>query len=224
MAPLDRLHMASQPIFLCDSATPSLDSEEEEGFVQVRSKARNVTFSHSVKVYHVENKKQYPEEHKSQIWYKKKDFTRFRDSCRRIVEWVSASRSIFSFVPDSDEDEQSHFCSRGLERYSQEGSMRYAERLNSMRNDLYLLSRTGARPEEISELMGMHSAICGAEARERAREDSQAAKRHHGQHQHLFRNKGHINGDKKGNDSFTTSRGRQILHRRRQYAVPRYYQ
>lgn len=171
MAPLYRFQLDFPPIFECDS---------DEGFVEVsvskQQQPLKVRFAESASVKWVDSKKNYPADVKAQLWYKRKDYNRFRDSCRRIIEWISSRDLLISLGPDTDEEE--HFCARGLERYTQDGSMRYAERFHSMKNDLYVLCMTGARPNEIAELMQMHSADSVMEARERARQDAYAAKRY----------------------------------------------
>lgn len=185
MAPLQRFHLLSQHLFD--------DSETDEGFTIVQvptvplqlplavkpALSKVVHFSDSMDVCMIENKTNFSEEVKSQIWYKKKEFNCFKDSCRRIVDWISnRSHHRHSFGPFDEDEEDVHYCTRGLERYSREGTTRYLERMNAKWNDLYVLRLTGATPTEVAELMALHSEPCVAEAQERARDDARAVSRY----------------------------------------------
>lgn len=151
-----------------------LQQEDDNTKVSVKTPKKQLRFSDSVIVWWIEDKKAYPDERKGLIWYKKKDFNRFKESCRRIVEWVD-SRHQFAFGPDVEED-NSYFCSRGLERYTRDGNVRFLERTNARANDMYVLRLTGANPEEIAALMAVHSTPCVSEALDRARHDAQSAR------------------------------------------------
>ena len=159
----------------------------DEGFVQLqpprhptqgrKDHPRKVRFAECVLIQEVENQTGYSETAKSRIWYNKKDYRQFKDSCRRVVEWISA-KDPFSVGMIDQEEEHSYFCARGLERYTTDGSKRYAKRFNSMKNDMLILRHTGARPSEVADLMSIHSAVCVAEALDLAREDAKAARRY----------------------------------------------
>lgn len=184
MAPLER-----HPHLLATTSPRAVyESDIDDGFTLIHSTPlepeltkkptglpKKLRFADSVGVRWIEDKKQFPEEHKAQIWYKKKDFNRFKESCRRIVDWVD-SRSQFAFGPTMDESEDDfYFCSRGLERYTSEGNAKFVERTLSKATDMYVLRVTGARPNELAELMAIHSAPCVSEALERAEQDALAA-------------------------------------------------
>ena len=187
MAPLDRYALAGSvaPVYESDSDLQGFVNVEQTPLRRPKTKSatpkKTVTFAKSAFVREIDSLKEYPEAVKSQIWLKRKDYNKFKESCRRIIEWVS-SREQYSFGPDSQDEEDKLFCSRGLERYTADGAAKFMERSRAMRSDLYVLHITGASPDEIADMMCVHSAICVAEALDRAHQDGRVAKRYQREH------------------------------------------
>ena len=144
---------------------------------------KSVSFSLSNDICIIDSKQALSEEEKANIWYDKKDFHRFKDSCRRIIEWVSSSQNQFSFFGpwdsnQEDDEDTTKYCMRGLERHTRDGNAKYIQRITARGNDLYILRMTGANSEEVATIMVQHSLACVAEAHERARQDALAAWRY----------------------------------------------
>ena len=152
MAPLQRIELWSTLPNLFDEVY----SETDEGFVDLQvttiplhddhydahadttkhtttSAARSTTskktvsFAMSHDVCIIDNKTCLSAEEKAQIWYDKKDYHRFKDSCRRIIEWISHRHYHYgSFFANQDgndnTEEETKYCIRGLERHTREGT------------------------------------------------------------------------------------------------------
>lgn len=98
----------------------------------------------------------------------------FRESCRRILEATSNTpTSKTSFLSACANDEEN--CTRGLEKYCREGTLRYMQRSTSMMNDFFLFQNSGASPEQIAKIVAEHTAVSKLEALERARTDEREA-------------------------------------------------
>ena len=98
------------------NAAPSTSSSTSS-----KTKKKSVSFSLSNDVCIIENKKLLPEEEKANIWYEKKDFYRFKDSCRRIIEWTTSRHHSLNYCSlnpwghdDLNDEEETKFCMRGL--------------------------------------------------------------------------------------------------------------
>lgn len=242
MAPLQRFQLWSQKSFFDDAETdddfvdlqvptvPLQDHDNDHGLetkltlaLQLSTTKKTVSFSMSNDVCIIENKTSLSEQEKEQIWYDKKDYARFKDSCRRIIEWIShrnhphqhhqqqlqqqvGSSGRAWEDQDGNEDEgETKYCLRGLEKYTREGTDKYIQRNNSRANDLYILRMTGANSDEIATIMRQHSLLCVAEAQERARQDALAASRyqhyHHHQQQRLLLPRKQQQKQNQGSDS-----------------------
>ena len=179
MAPLERFFSARSSLddkIKFGSEDDVLDAADLWVDSQPSSQSKKVQFCSTVAIVRIQSKKTLPSSIKSTLWYHKKDYTRFRESCREFHQRPSVRPCHSPSSNDHDEDE---YCSRGLEKFSRNGTLQYTERYTRMLNDFYLVRITGGSEDEIARLLVAHSNVCKQEALERARKDERDALLYH---------------------------------------------
>jgi hypothetical protein len=181
MAPLERFFSArssfNDPIEwqpeedVLEAADLWADSQSSVPFPQ----NKKVQFCGTVTIVRIISKKSLPSNIKATMWYHKRDYARFRDSCRELQERALARSHHYPSTTATSEFDDEENCSRGLEKFSRNGTYQYMERYKRMMNDFYLVRITGGSPDEISRLLTAHSNVCRQEALERARKDERDA-------------------------------------------------
>jgi hypothetical protein len=179
MAPLERFFSARSSLDDKIKFGPNDDVIEAADLwvdSQPSSQNKKVHFCGTVAIVRIQSKKTMPSSIKSTLWYHKKDYARFRESCREFHQQPSVRKYDSSSSNDYDEEE---YCSRGLEKFSRNGTLQYTERHTRMMNDFYLVRITGGSEDEIARLLIAHSNVCKQEALERARKDERDALLYH---------------------------------------------
>ena len=127
----------------------------------------------STEVVWIENRAVYTNEHKEELWYTRNDFYRFKDGCKKIMEWLS-NRRCFDPTFEPDIDDATH-CTRGLEKWTKDGSARYLDRRNHLIGEIYNSTAKGISPNQLAVLARSLTDQSKTEAEERGLKDEKVA-------------------------------------------------
>jgi hypothetical protein len=168
------------------------DGDDSAGRIQVRQKT--VLFSQeSPQIKPIRHRNDYSRDEKLSIWYTRKDYKKFRKSCKESIQRIDfyfANNRFHSWEEEADTQSTGSFCARGLERYTRDGSIRYLERRTDMMTEMMFLGHSQYHSTDLATLVSAHSAPCVAEARARGRQDERSALRYS-----IHNNKNNLNLD-----------------------------
>jgi hypothetical protein len=155
------------------------DGDDSAGRIQGRQKT--VIFSQeSPQIQPILHRNDYSPDEKLSIWYTRKDYKNFRQSCKESIQRIDFefANNRFHYLEEDDTNNTGSFCARGLERYTRDGSNQYLERRTDMMTEMMFLGHSQYHTTDLATLVSAHSAPCVAEARARGRQDERLALRY----------------------------------------------